>query len=188
MATLSWGKCLIIIRKILGDGKFDKFIVLNTPAEDTAEGTTTKGDKMEAKVEGGDIEAQRYLRSNYALAANIRGAKGRKKPVKDIDGVVEGEYQVFLQPEDPTAIGLIMPQATISVEDTYTAKEGVIWKYTFDASLPDDGGEKQLLGYLTIDPASPAPGAAVTSISFVEIGEGDESDKSAVTYGNESKS
>jgi hypothetical protein len=185
MAELSWGKPNIFIRKVMADG-YGAFISLYTPVEESTEMSTTKGDKQEAKIEGGENEGVRYSKSTYALAATIRGAKGRKKPVKDADGIVDGEYQVFLQPENATTPGMVMLKSTISLEETYTASDGLQWVYTFDALKPDDGGDQVRWGTVTTDPETVVPGVTkVTQITFTEYGEGDEEDKAPVTFGGE---
>jgi hypothetical protein len=181
MAVLSWGKPKIAIRKINGDGTYGDFILLNTPVEGTTELTTTKGDKTEAKIEGGENEAVRYARNTYALAATIRGAKNRKKPVGDSDGVIDGEYQVFLQPEDETAPGMVMQRSTLSVEETFTAADGLQWAYTADALKPESGEDQVQWGTVTFNETS----GAVTAVKFTEYGEGTANDATEKTFGGE---
>lgn len=137
---LGWGKPKIYIKDL--DDESSKWIELPTPAEGTTQLTTTKGDKKEAKVEGGENEDVKYNRNTYALACNIRQAKGRKKPIGEDDGIITHNYQVALQPEDPTTEGFMIDKASVSIEDTWTADEGGAWVYTFDALKPETG--KQL--------------------------------------------
>ena len=139
MSVLSWGKPRLFIQKI-GDTSA-KWKELPTPVEDSTQLATTKGDKVEAKVEGGENEDVRYGKNTYALAFNIRAAKGRKKPVPDSDGIIEGEYKVALQPEDPEAPGLMIDKAKLSIEDTWTSADGGMWNYTADALKPDAGDQ-----------------------------------------------
>jgi hypothetical protein len=177
MAVLSWGKPKLVIRKITSDG-FGEFITLNTPVEGTTQLSTTKGDKTEAKIEGGENEAVRYARNTYALAATIRGAKDRNKPVEDKDGVIDGEYQVFLQPEDASAPGMVMQRATLSLEETYTAADGLQWAYTADALKPESGEDQVQWGTVSFTETS----GKVTAVAFTEYGEGTSTNKTAVNF------
>ena len=146
---IGWGKPRIIIRKIGSE----TYVELYTPVEDSTELTTTKGDKKEAKIEGGENEAVKYSKNTYALAATVRSGSEngvtRKKPVSDSDGVVEGEYELWLQPENPEAPGLHMLRCVISVEDGWTAADGGTWTYTFDA-VKEAGHDQVEWGKVTI--------------------------------------
>lgn len=162
---LSWGKPRIFLKKI-GDATA-AIIELFTPVEDSTELTTTKGDKKEAKIEGGENEAVKYSKNTYALAAAIRlgfeDEANRKKPIEDHDGVIDGEFELFLQPENPSAPGLHMRRSTISVEDSYTAADGVTLTYTFDA-IKDGNYDQVEWGTVTVTPTTGKP----TSVSFTE--------------------
>lgn len=140
MAILSWGKPVLCIRKI-GGSTSDKWIKLPTPVDGSTLLTPTKGQKVEAKVEGGENEDVRYGKNTYALEWEIRAAKGRKKPVADSDGIIEGNYELALQPEDPEAVGIKIDKGTLSVEDTWSSADGGKWKYTLDALKPDEGDQ-----------------------------------------------
>ncbi len=166
--VLSWGKPSIYVGKLDGSNAvtYKKWY---TPVLDSTQLETTKGDKSEAKIEGGENEAVRYAKNTYALTLSIRAAKGRKKPVSDSDGIVAGEYSLILVPEDPTAPGLKIDRATISVEDTWSAADGGTWAYTFDALKPATGDQVKW-GVATVSGTDETP-----TISFVEDSEGDES-------------
>lgn len=139
MAVLSWGKPRIFIRD-LGASQ-PSWLELPTPVEDSTNLATTKGDKKEAKVEGGENEDVKYSKNTYALTFNIRGAKGRSKPINDADGVIGNNFEVILQPEDKTNEGFWIEKSSVSVEDTWSAADGTIWAYTFDALKPDAGDQ-----------------------------------------------
>lgn len=140
MAMLSWGKPTIKIGKLQANGEAPQsWIDIPTPVEDSTKLTPTKGNKVEAKVEGGENEDVRYGKNTYTFEFEIRAAKGRRKPVEDDDGVIEGEYAVKLQPEDPTVEGIIIDRGTLSMEPTYDPKNGTKWKYTLDALKPKAG-------------------------------------------------
>lgn len=144
---LSWGKPRIFIKSL--DEEAAKWIELPTPVENSTQLTPTKGDKKEAKVEGGDNEDVKYTKNNYELALQIRSAKGRKKPMVDDDGVISGHWAVMLQPEDPAAPGFSIDKATASMEDSFTSEDGGLWDYTFDALKPDTG-KKVKWGTVTV--------------------------------------
>ena len=132
---IGWGKPRIFVKDL--DLSSPKWEELPTPVENSTELTTTKGDKQEAKIEGGENEDVKYGKNTYALALNIRAAKGRKRPISDSDGVVAHNYAIALQPEDPDVQGFCMEKATVSVEDTFTTADGGIWAYVFDALKPE---------------------------------------------------
>lgn len=141
MAVISWGKPRIFVKDL--DTPEAAWVEFPTPSEGTTQLSTTKGNKQEAKIEGGENEDVRYGKNTYALALNIRAAKGRKKPVADDDGVVPHNYALALQPEDPETPGLVMRKSAVSVEDAYTASDGASWTYTFDA-LKAEKDKKQI--------------------------------------------
>lgn len=141
MANIGWGKPRIFIKD--ADDTQSKWTELPTAVEGTTALSTTKGDKVEAKIEGGENEDVRYNRNTYALALEIRAAKGRKRPIADEDGIVNHNYTVMLQPEDPEVDGFKIPYARVSIEDGWSAENGGTWIYTFDA-LKKDLSTKQL--------------------------------------------
>lgn len=162
MAILGWGKPRIILKK---EGETD-WHELPTPVENSTQLATSKGDKKEAKIEGGENEDVKYTKNTYALNLNIRAAKGRKRPLNDSDGVIAGNYEIVLQPEDPTAIGFHIKRSTASVEDTFTTEEGGIWAYTFDALKPSDGGDQVEWGVVTI--TSDSDGISEVTVTPIE--------------------
>lgn len=142
MSVLGWGKCRLFVKDI--DDADAKWIEFPTPVENSTTLETSKGDKQEAKVEGGENEDVRYAKSTYVLNANIRAAKGRKKPIKDSDGIIDHNYSVAVQPEDPAAIGIYIPKAKPSVEDTWSTEEGGIWNFAFDALKNENTTQVQM--------------------------------------------
>lgn len=141
MAVVGWGKPRIFIKDL--DATTQKWEELDTPVEDSTQLETTKGDKQEAKIEGGENEDVKYGKNTYALTFNIRATKGRKRPISDEDGVVAHNYAIALQPEDPEVQGFCMKKATVSVEDTFSTADGGVWAYTFDA-LKASSSDKQV--------------------------------------------
>ncbi len=130
--TLSWGKPTISI---------DGDALAYTPVEDSTQLTVTKGDKVEATVEGGGVEAVKYKKSKSQLVFNVRRAAGRTFPLPIKGGVCAGEHSVSLTPEESGAPGFTMARAIITVDETYTAADGAIWEVTVDALEPSDGTE-----------------------------------------------
>lgn len=159
MAVIGWGKPTIVAKKIDGDA----YIKFPSGIEGSTTLTTTKGSKKEAKIEGGENEDVRYGKNTYALAVEVRDAKGRPQPIKDHDGIVEGEYEVWLQPEDATLNGVYIAKAVVSVEDKWDAENGASWVYTFDALKPTDGSDQVKRGVVTITGED-----EVTAVEFIE--------------------
>lgn len=137
MAVLSWGKPRIFVQKE-GDSKWKE---LPTPIEDSTQLVTTKGDKKEAKVEGGENEDVKYSKNTYALNLGIRQARGREKPIYDEDGIIKDNYKIVLMPEDNTIEGFCIDKSSASVEDTWSASDGGVWNYSFDALKPQEGDQ-----------------------------------------------
>lgn len=164
MSVLGWGKCRLFVKDL--DDKDAEWIEFPTPVENSTTLETTKGDKQEAKVEGGENEDVRYAKSTYVLNAGIRAAKGRVKPIKDSDGIIDHNYAVAVQPEDPQAIGIYMAKAKPSVEDTWSTEEGGIWNYAFDALKNEDATQVQM-GVITLK--MNADGKTIDDVTFAEV-------------------
>ena len=130
--VLSWGKPTI---------KIDGTALAYTPVENSTQLTVTKGDKKEAVVEGGGVEAVKYKKSKSQLKFNIRRAKGRTFPLTIKGGVCEGEHTLALEPEENGAPGFTMARTIITVDETYTAADGAIWEVAVDPLEPSDGSE-----------------------------------------------
>lgn len=138
---LSWGKPTI---------KIDGTALAYTPVEGSTQLTVTKGDKVEAIVEGGGVEAVKYKRNKSQLVFNIRRAKGRTFPLAIKGGVCAGEHTLELVPEEAGAPGFKMARTIISVDETYTAADGAIWEVTVDVLEPTDGTEAVIWADTTI--------------------------------------
>lgn len=148
MSYIGWGKCRIFVKDLDTTGA--KYRELPTPVEGSTSLEATKGDKQEAKIEGGQNEDVKYKASTYALNLNIRAKKGRKKPFDSHDGLVAHSYEVIVVPEDtavPSAIKI--PQATVSVGETFDTTEGLVWPYSFEAVKPENG-DSVLFGSATV--------------------------------------
>lgn len=139
-----WGKAPSAIAKKKADGTYDAFKRLPECVENALNLTTTKGEKKEAKVEGGGVEAVKYGHNTYALSMSFRRGTVNGVPVSfpfeedEVDGVVAGIYALRVQPEDKTSGGLSVKEVVISTEDTYTAADGAIKVVTFDFIKPEE--------------------------------------------------
>lgn len=162
MAVIGWGRPTIVISKLDNSGEPTTWSEVPTPAEDSTSLTTTKGDKTEAKLEGGANEDVKYGRNTYALAYQIRVAKGKTMPFVAVDGVVDGEYAVAVQPEDPSVPGIMIKKSVVSAEDTYSTAEGGGIVYTHDALQPNEGSQVEW-GVITIERG--ADGKSISSVS-----------------------
>lgn len=137
---ISWGKPKIWAAE-LTDGTAGEWKEIPTPVENTTTLIPTKGNKKEAKIEGGENEAVKYNRNTYVLEFTIRLGKGREKPFEDEDGVIPGEYTIMVQPEDPTADGIRIDKCVVSLEDSYSVEEGIMLKYSADVLKPATGNQ-----------------------------------------------
>lgn len=143
MAQLSWGKPTIEFGKcgLNGTAPTEWTKLSIDPVESSTKLTPTKGEKKEAKVEGGENEAVKYARNTYLFEFEVRAAKGRVKPIEDQDGIINGEYAFRLTPEDPTCEGILIDRSVVSLEENFDTAEGKKWKYTVDVLKPASGNQ-----------------------------------------------
>ena len=137
MSNLSWGKPRIFVKDL--SATEGVWVELNTPVEGSTELQPTKGDKMEAPVEGGQNEDVKYQSSTYAVVYNIRKLKGRKVPFPNTDGVCSKHYGFMLMPEDNTNVGFYMEETIVTIDDTFTSADGAIWAVQHDAIAATSG-------------------------------------------------
>ncbi len=141
---LSWGKPGQYVRKLSNsETNSNPWIEFYPAVDGSTTLTPTKGEKKEAKVEGGDVEAVKYGRNTYALETQMRKGNDngtlRRPLFDDNDGLVEGEYEYMLVPENGAAEGIHIEKCILTVEDSYTAADGAMWKITVDAVKPASG-------------------------------------------------
>ncbi len=136
---LAWGECQAYARKYSDDStKGTTWTKFDIPVSDSTSLETTEGDKTEATVEGGEIEAVRRAKNKYTLSFEERVGKDYSYKLTDKDGIVEGEFEVVLVPkENAGAPTLYIPKAYASITDSYTSADGVKIKYSFDALKND---------------------------------------------------
>lgn len=144
---LSWGKCDIIVEPIIGTGAAtEEVYMFETPVEDSTNLSTTQGDKNEARVEGGGVDAVRYNANSYELTFDVRMHSGFKKnPLGGTDGVIPGEFTMYVKPENSAAPGVKINRSSANVQINFTADNGVIATYTF-SSLVNVGGQQIEVG------------------------------------------
>lgn len=154
MSKLSWGKPRLFVKEL--DADLAKWRELNTPAEGTTELQASKGDKLEAPVEGGQNEDVKYKHSLYAIVYAIRKMKGRAVPIPSTNGVASKRYAVALMPEDSTALGFYVEQTSATVDDTFNASDGAMWAIQHDAIAATSGNTVKW-GTVTVDSTGDEP-------------------------------
>jgi len=137
MSNLSWGKPRIFVKDL--DAETPAWKELNTPVQNSTELQPTKGDKLEAPVEGGANEDVKYKASKYAVVYNIRKVKNRAVPIPHTNGVASHHYAFCLMPEDNTNLGFYVENSSVTVDDTFTADDGAIWAIQHDAIAAASG-------------------------------------------------
>lgn len=135
MSVTSWGKCSIFVQPV-GSAK-NEWDKLDTPKEDTTQVNPTKGDTMTQTEEGGGTVDRKTKKSTYEAVYQLFIKKGVAQPFKTIDGVIEGNYRLAIQPEDPELPGVYMGNTTVGAEEGYTTADGALITYTHSALIPD---------------------------------------------------
>jgi hypothetical protein len=140
---MKWGKMILQVAKLIYNAldevwEFDKWITLPTPVLDSFTLTTEAGEKLEAKVEGGELVASRLSVSKYNFEFEIF-LGDNAKPIEDVNGVIPDEYAIRVIPEDATLPGFMMGRCSVSAQETFTSKDGHKVKYNFEALKPETG-------------------------------------------------
>lgn len=135
MSVTSWGICAIFAQKVgTAKNEWDK---LPTPNDGTTNVAPTKGDTMTQVEEGGGIVDRKTKKSTYEAAYQLFIKKNQSQPFKTIDGIVEGNYRLAIQPEDAELPGVYMGNTTIGTEEAYTTEKGALITYTHSALIPE---------------------------------------------------
>ena len=136
-----WGQNIIKVNKLTAAGALSTtWTTLPVAVEGSFSLTTTAGDRMEARIEGGGLEDVKYKPNTATVEFEIRAGGGRDTPpIAHVNGVVDGRYALQIQPENTALNGIQIDMATARCEETWTAEEGFKWKYTFDVLMPTDG-------------------------------------------------
>lgn len=142
---LSWGKCKVKLTPIEGTGATEQEHVFTDIVEDSTSLETTQGDKQEATIEGGEIEAVRYKANSYELGFQVRLKSDQIEPPIDGDeGVVAGEWTAKVEPEASGAPMCTINRAAVNVQVSFSAAEGFMATYTVSSLRPKDGKGKQI--------------------------------------------
>lgn len=135
MSVITWGKPSIYVRDL--SSATNNWKKLDTPKENTIQLNPTKGDTTEAKEEGGGIVDSKTAKSTYELVFQEFIKKGISQPYPTIDGLIEGNYAIAVQPEDAENPGCYIGKSTVSVEESYTSEDGALMQYTHKALVPE---------------------------------------------------
>lgn len=135
MSVTSWGKCALFAQEV--GSKKNEWFKLPTPKDGTTTVTPTKGDTMTQVEEGGGIVDRKTKKSTYEAAYQLFIKKNQSQPFKTIDGIVEGNYRLAIQPEDPELPGVYMGNTTVGAEEVYTTETGALITYTHSALIPE---------------------------------------------------
>jgi len=164
MAQIGWGKNRHAVRNISASGSWRE---LPTPVEESFELTTEKGDKQEAKLEGGAIKDIRYKQNTNAISFDVFVAKGEKKPFADVNGVVSDEFEYVSQPEDPAVpAGIYVHRARISCEVKSNDSEGMKLTYTVEPLAPASEATPPMeIGVVTFTESN----GSITAVAFTAL-------------------
>lgn len=135
MSVTSWGKCSIFVQPV-GSTK-NEWTKLDTPKEDSTQVNPTKGDTMTQTEEGGGTVDRKTKKSTYEAVYQLFVKKEKAQPFQTIDGVVEGNFRLAIQPEDAELPGVYMGNTTVGAEEAYTTADGALITYTHSALIPD---------------------------------------------------
>ena len=170
-----WGKCRLLYR-LAGSANSVAWTEMPTPVDGTTQVNTTQGEKQEAKVEGGENEAVKYKRNTYQLVFNVRGDKDRT-PIANTDGVVSGEYEWLVIPEDLDAVGAYIQKSSVNVQSSFNSTDGNVNVYTADAVKIETSEKKTNLnlnqihwGVVSLTGDTDGVLANTTKIEFQELG------------------
>lgn len=142
MAILSWGKCTISHTTSTEGAPASpesSWTVIDTPKEDSTKVTPTAGKEVTATEEGGDLVDARNGKNTYLFEFDLFVKKGVERPFEDNDGIIAGEHAFRIQPEDTTCEGIQIDRATVRVEESYTAADGIMLHYVARCLKPASG-------------------------------------------------
>ena len=141
MAVLSWGKPKVEFAVTeestgLGPSGTEGWTAFGEIKEDSASLDVTEGELIEATEEGGGVVDARRKANKYVFVLELFVKKGDKRPIPDTNGIIADNYAVRLTPEDPQCEGFLLDKTNVTVSERWTAAEGKILRYTFDAIKP----------------------------------------------------
>ena len=140
MAVLSWGKPKVEFAKTdttTGLGPTTSgWTTFGEIKEDSASLDVTEGELIEATEEGGGVVDARRKANKYVFVLELFVKKGDTRPIPDTNGIIADNYAVRLTPEDAECEGFLLDKTNVTVSERWTAAEGKILRYTFDAIKP----------------------------------------------------
>lgn len=145
--VLSWGECDAYVKKA-GETTYKKE---PKPVDQSTTVEPSEGEKLEAKTEGGKLEAAMQLANSYLAKYQLRVAESKNSNITHVNGVVDGDFSLAIVPKNKAAIGIIIDRASVNVLDnTFNSKEGIVDEYRFTVLEPTDGTEMVKRGVLTV--------------------------------------
>lgn len=141
MAVLSWGKPTVEYAKTdttTGNGPAEagSWKPFGEIKEDSARLDVTEGELIEATEEGGGVVDARRKANKYVFVLELFVKKNDTRPIADINGIINDNYAVRLTPEDPDCEGFLLDKTNVTVSERWSAAEGKMLRYTFDAIKP----------------------------------------------------
>ena len=125
---VGWGRPDTYVKDL--EAADPQWLLTPKAVEKSTQLTPSKGEKKEAKIEGGDNEDVLYGANNYDLAYQIRRTSNKKMPIRHYDGVVDNRYAVVVVPQNREAPGPYIAESTLAVEDNFTTHKGGTDLYT----------------------------------------------------------
>jgi hypothetical protein len=141
MSILSWGQPKIeTTPSVSGEAPASAaWKELPVPKEDSTQLNPTKGTEKTATQEGGEIVDVRYGKTTFELVWENFVKKGEARPFEDEDGVIAGEHAFRITPEDDECEGILIDRSVVTCEESYTAADGKMLKYTAKCLKPKAG-------------------------------------------------
>ncbi len=144
---LSWGKPKIFVRSLDAIGAIWRLLV--TPKEDTTNFEESEGDELEAKEEGGDVVDSMVKNGGATLTFDEFIKKGGKQQFAGKGSKIKDQYEVYVQPEDPEALGVYIPRVSGKQVTKMTAADGITQTITLKA-IKDAGKDLFTVGTVTV--------------------------------------
>ena len=170
---LSWGKPSIFVKSKDTIGAIWRKLV--TPKEDSTNFEESEGDELEAKEEGGDVVDSMVKNGGATLTFDEFIKKGGKQQFAGKGSKIKDQYEVYVQPEDPDAVGVYIPRVSGKQVTKMTAADGITQTITLKA-IKELGKDLFTVGTVTVtgEAGSYAP-SIVPLEAESELGEESES-------------
>lgn len=141
MSVISWGRPTIYIGTVVEDGPSIAYDLLPTPKKDTTKLTPTAGEQVDAQEEGGELVDSRNAKNSYQFEFDLFVKNNEPIPncITSHDGLIKSQVSIKLIPEDATCKGIQIDRASIRVEESYTAADGILFHYVAKPLKPKEG-------------------------------------------------